>query len=152
MLSGATGQLYGNGYTWGLNDKSWKEHFDTTAVTELGLMAKLFRDRAWQALVPDQAHHFLTDGAGEYSSEGDVLNNKYATAATTPDGTLAVVYVPTDRTISIDLSKLKPGAKARWFDPTNGAMRPAAAPFKTPGKNAAGKHDWVLLVEAPGGS
>src|SRR5262249_38277533 len=38
MLSGATGQLYGNGYTWGLNDDSWKDHFDTKAVTELGFM------------------------------------------------------------------------------------------------------------------
>jgi hypothetical protein len=151
MLSGATGQLYGNGYTWGLNEKDWKDHFDTKAVTEFGLMVKLLSGRAWQDLVPDQSHSFLVDGAGKYSSEGDVLKNQYATAAVTRDGTLGVVYVPTARKLSIDLSKLRSGARARWFDPTDGSLHPASSPFETPGKNAAGDHDWVLLLEAPAG-
>jgi hypothetical protein len=152
MLSGATGQLYGNKYTWGLNDKDWKKHFDTKAVTELSLMVKLFQGGPWQDLVPDQSHQFLTGGAGKYSSEGDVLQNEYATAALTADGSFAVVYVPTERTVTFNLSKLRPGAAAQWFDPTSGARKPAAAPFKTPGKNEGGKHDWVLVFRAPDAS
>lgn len=147
MLSGATGQLYGNGYTWGLNQKSWKEHLETKAVTELGYMVKLFSDRPWQDLVPDQRHEFLLDGAGKPSSDGDVLDNDYATAAVTPDGTFGAVYVPTDRTLTIDHTKLKAEATAQWFDPTDGSLRRAAAPFKTPGKNAGGDHDWVLVFD-----
>jgi hypothetical protein len=151
MLSGATGQLYGNGFTWGLNEKDWKDHFDTKAVTEFGYMVKLLTSHAWQDLVPDQQHTFLVDGAGTYSSAGDVLENDYATAAVTADGTFGVVYVPTDRTVSVDQSKMKPGSTAQWFDPTDGTFRPATAPYQTPGKNAAGDHDWVLVMTAPGG-
>ena len=47
-----------------MKKESWKEHFDTKAVTELGYMVKLFGDRPWQDLVPDQRHEFLVDGAG----------------------------------------------------------------------------------------
>jgi hypothetical protein len=150
MLSGATGQLYGNGYTWGLNDENWKDHFDTKAVTQLGLMAKLLGGHPWQDLVPDQSHTFLVDGAGKSSSGGDVLDNDYATAAVTPDGTFGAVYVPTKRTLTIDLSKLRAGVTAQWFDPSDGTFRPASAPFATPDKNADGDHDWVLVFAAPG--
>jgi hypothetical protein len=146
MLSGATGQIYGNGYTWGLDNRQWKQHFDTPAVNQLGLMAALFRSLRWQDLVPDQNHTILTDGFGTYDSGGDVLDNAYATAAAAADGSLAVVYVPTARTIRLDRSQLKPGLVAEWFDPTNGERRPASEPFTTPGKNAAGEEDWVLLA------
>jgi hypothetical protein len=148
MLSGATGQLYGNGYTWGLNDPTWKQHFDTPAASQVGLMAKLFQSRRWQDLVPDQAHAFVTGGYGTYSTGGDVLDSSYATAAITSDGALGMVYVPSARTLAINTSKLKAGATARWFDPTNGAVRSASAPFTTPGLNAGGDADWVLLFEA----
>ena len=80
MLSGATGQLYGNGYTWPLTNPDWKDHFDTTAVDQLGLMVKLFTPLAWQDLVPDQSHTFLIGGAEEYGTTGDVMENTYATA------------------------------------------------------------------------
>jgi hypothetical protein len=146
ILSGATGQLYGNGYTWGLDDGHWKQHFDTPAVTQIGLMAGFFRTLPWQNLVPDQSHTILTDGFGAYNSEGDVLANAYATAAATADGSLVVVYVPTARTIRVDRSQLKAGLAAEWFDPTNGERRRASEPFTTPGKNSAGDEDWVLLI------
>ena len=149
MLSGATGQLYGNKYTWGFEDDSWKEHFDTKAVDEWQLMVRFFSARPWQDLVPDQQHRFLTDGAGEPTNQGDVLESDYATAATTPDGSLGIVYVPTARTVKVDMSKLQPGVTARWFDPTDGSLRDAKAPFTTPGKNAAGAEDWVLVIEQP---
>jgi hypothetical protein len=37
----------------------------------------------------------------------------------------------------------------QWFDPTDGSFRQASEPFETPGKNAAGDHDWVLVFDAP---
>ena len=45
----------------------------------------------------------------------------------------------------MDQTRMEAGATAQWFDPTDGSFRPAAAPFKTPGKNASGDHDWVLV-------
>jgi hypothetical protein len=149
MTSGATGQLYGNKWTWGFEDGDWKEHFDTKAVAEYTLMAKFFGDRAWQDLVPVLDDRFVTQGAGDASGDGDVLENDHATAAVTPDGSLAIVYVPTARTIEVATSTLQPNVTARWFDPTDGSYRDAKAPFKTPGKNAAGDEDWVLVFEQP---
>ena len=150
MLSGATGQLYGNGYTWGFvtDDESWKEHFDTKAVTELGYMVKLFGDRPWQDLVPDQRHEFLVDGAGMPSSGGDVLDNDYATAAANAR-----------RHVRRRLRADRPDAHDRPVEAGGWSHGPvvrshrrllprATAPFKTPGKNAGGDHDWVLVFDA----
>jgi Protein of unknown function (DUF4038)/Putative collagen-binding domain of a collagenase len=148
-LTGAAGQLYGNKYTWGMNNSNWIEHLDTKAVTELGFVVQFLKDRPWQDLVPDQAHTFLTGDMGTYTSTGDVLENDYATAAVTADRTLAIAYTPIERTLTIDETTLPAGATAQWFDPTDGSYRPASAPFTTPGKNAAGDGDWVLIFEAP---
>jgi hypothetical protein len=147
MTSGATGQLYGNKYTWGLEDTDWKQHFDTPAVDQYTLMASFFGERAWQDLVPDLDDRFLTKGAGDAKTEGDVLDSELATDAVTPDGRLAVVYIPTSRTVEVDVSRLDPNVKARWFDPTDGTYRDAKAPYTTPGKNSAGDEDWVLVFD-----
>jgi hypothetical protein len=86
---------------------------------------------------PRQNHTIVTDGFSTYDSEGDVLAEMYATAAATAYGSLAVIYVPTARTIRLERSPL-----------TNGERRRASVPFTTPGKNSAGDEDWVLLVSA----
>jgi uncharacterized protein DUF4038/collagenase-like protein with putative collagen-binding domain len=147
-LSGAAGQLYGDKYTWGMNTNDWIEHLDTKAVTELGYVVQFFKDRPWHDLVPDTSHTFLTGDTGTYTSTGDVLDSDYALAAVTADRTLAIAYTPAERTLEVDHTTLPPGATARWFDPTDGSYRPASAPFTTPGKNAAGDSDWVLIFEA----
>ena len=71
----------------------------------------------------------------------DVLENDYVTAARTPDGHLAVIYLPTQRTISVNTSAMAAGTQAAWIDPTSGARRPVpmSATFTTPGTNAEGR-------------
>ena len=44
-----------------------------------------------------------------------------AVAAATSDGGFAVVYMPSARTVTLDLTKLGRDLKIEWFDPTNGA-------------------------------
>ena len=150
MLSGATGQLYGNGYTWGLNERAVeaafrhasgqpaRPHGHALSVPPLG--------RPCPRPEPHDPHRRVREPT---TVEGDVLANAYATAAATADGSLAVVYVPTARTIRLDRSQLKPGLQAEWFDPTNGERRRASEPFTTPGKNSAGDEDWVLIAKTP---
>ena len=43
------------------------------------------------------------------------------------------------------------GARATWVDPVSGARRPVpmAASFTTPGANAGGDGDWLLVLRAP---
>jgi len=157
MLSGGFGQWYGNRYTWSFAD-GWKDKIDTPGVEQLGIWAQFFSSLPWQELVPDQDHKVLTGGYGAFGSvDTRVTESDYATAARTKDGSTVVVYVPTVRSISIEMSSLRGAARARWFDPSNGSYRDlVGAPFANhgsrafiaPGKNHAGDGDWVLLLQS----
>jgi hypothetical protein len=162
MLSGATGQLYGSKYTWTLPTgwlSNWRLHLDTPGVVQLSYMKNLFAARKWYNLVPDQTHTVLTDGYGAPAplGTGSVTTDTYATAARTPDGTLIIAYMPTIRTITVDMSKLSGSTAARWYDPTTGEyIDVSSSPFANtgtwrfapPGKNRDGNGDWVLVLEA----
>ena len=66
------------------------------------------------------------------------------------DGSFAVVYLPTSRTISVDLRRLNGPMKAAWIDPTDGRVTAVdGSPFanegrhnfSSPAKNSAGDSD-----------
>jgi hypothetical protein len=154
-LSGATGQLYGNGYTWGFIT-DWKNQLDTPGAEQFGHMKALFEPRAWYELVPDQAHTVVTAGYGSFSSTGWPGNSDYVTAARTPSGKLVMAYVPSARTVTVDMSQLSGPVTARWYDPVVGSFASIAnspfantgsSDFTTPGTNAGGDEDWVLVLE-----
>src|SRR6266851_4324075 len=134
MLSGAAGQLYGSAHTWQLQ-KGWEANLDTSGVIQLSYMKNLFVSRKWQDLVPDQTHTVVTAGYGRFSclvgqfvayvskdpdsllsralgrirkhsGIGSITSNTCATAARTSDGSLVIVYMPTTRAITVDMSKL----------------------------------------------
>ena len=121
LLSGASGQLYGNKYTWQFID-DWKNHLDTTGVTELQYVTKLFADRPWFKLVPDQRHKLVTAGFGSFSSSGSVNDNDYVTAARTPDGKLAIAYLPTGNTITVDLDPAEGSGQRTVVRPDHGEL------------------------------
>ena len=152
-LSGAAGQFYGSKYTWPFPD-GWKTHLNTTGTAQLGYLVKLLTARRWFQLVPDQQHKLVTDGYGTFKTSGSVGSSDYVTTAATPDGRLALSYLPDGGTITVDLSRLRSGVRARWYDPTSGKFRAATVPkskptrFSAPGDNAAGDRDWVLLLTA----
>jgi hypothetical protein len=149
-LSGTTGQMYGNKFTWPFL-AGWKDKLDTPGAVQMAYVTALFEPRPWHQLVPDQDHSLVTAGwgkSGEFS---------YASAAHTPDGKLAIIYVPDKRTITVDLSKLAVPITARWYDPSTGKFQPipgsslasaAQRPFPTPDNNADGDADWVLVLES----
>jgi hypothetical protein len=155
-LSGATGLIYGNHYTWTFAP-GWQTHIDTSGAAQIAYMKSFFESRAWYDLAPDQTHATLTAGYGTFSSQGTIDANDYATAARTPDGRLAIAYAPTIRPLTIDMTKLSGPVTARWFDPANGAyIEIAGSPFSNagsqtftpPGNNHDGDGDWVLVLEA----
>jgi hypothetical protein len=158
MLSGATGQLYGNGYTWPFAS-GWQSHLDTPGAIQFGYVTALFAPRAWFNLIPDTNHIVITAGFGTFSAAADVNlvnNNDYATAARSADGSLVMAYMPTIRTLTVDMSKLSGSAVAHWYDPANSTYLPiAGSPFAnsgtrtfTPsGNNSDGDGDWILVLE-----
>ena len=105
MLAGATGQFYGNHYTWQFAD-GWKQHLDTTGSRQVGYLVKVLAGRPWFRLVPDAKHTFVTAGYGRPTADGNVASGDYVTAAATLDGTFAVAYLPTGGTITVNLARL----------------------------------------------
>jgi hypothetical protein len=159
MLTGGMGQFYGNFYTWSFAS-GWKHYLDTEGVAQLTIWKNFFSSLPWYDLVPDQEHAVITAGFGSYGNlQVRVSNSDYCTAAKTPDGTFVVAYLPTARTITVEMANLRKSAQAAWFDPTNGTYKTipggpfankGAQQFTPPGKNHEGDGDWVLLLDASG--
>jgi hypothetical protein len=152
LTSGAAGTFYGSD-DWEFH-AGWETRLDTPAVAQLDRLRRLFAEREWWRLVPDIERPLVTAGRGTLLTddvEMDVLDNDYVTAALTPDGRLGVVYLPSGRTITVDRTALAEDATAAWVDPASGERRTVAMAdtFTTPGRNAGGDDDWLLLLTAP---
>jgi hypothetical protein len=161
MLSGGKGQLYGNSFTCYFMP-GWKYYIDTAGVMQFQIWQRFFSSLPWQDLVPDQDHTIVTAGFG---NPGDlqtrVSKSDYCTASKTPDGSFVVAYLPTTREIIVNMANMKAPARARWFDPTNGKytvissgplLNTGVRYFSPPGNNHDGDGDWILLLDASGGS
>jgi hypothetical protein len=154
ITCGASGQLYGDiNYDF---PSGWQSNMNTTTVVELGYMRSFFSALPWYNLVPDQSHAFVTAGYGTPGVLGDsVMSSNYVTAAATPDGTVAVVFMPQVTTITLNMSKFSGPVTARWFDPSNGGYTPVTGSpfpnsgsqqFMPPGNTSDGHGDWVLVL------
>jgi Protein of unknown function (DUF4038)/Putative collagen-binding domain of a collagenase len=151
LTSGAAGEFFGSD-DWEFHD-GWEGRLSTRAVGQVARLRALFSAMPWWRLVPDTASRLVTAGRGtELTADEpmDVLENDYVTAARTPDGRLAVVYLPTRRTISVDPRAMVAGARAAWVDPTSGARHPVpmSAAFTSPGRNGGGDEDWLLILSS----
>src|SRR5262249_30929161 len=133
MLSGAAGQLYGNGYTWPFRS-DWQSHLDTPGSAQVAHVIALFAPRPWFDLIPDTSHVVVTAGYGTYDGTTSLGANDYLTAARTPDGALVLAYMPTIRAVTVDMSRLGSAADASWYDPSDGTFTPiAGSPFPNSG-------------------
>lgn len=146
MTCGACGISYMND-DWGFQS-GWESRLSQTGAIEFTYCLSLFTAYSWWLLVPDTGHSILTNG---YES-GSTL----ASCAWVTDGTLAIIYMPTNRTMTVDMSQFASTITARWYDPTNETFAAdAASPlsnsgthnFSHSGTNSAGDSDWVLVLE-----
>jgi hypothetical protein len=105
----------------------------------------------WWELRPDIENTLLTTGQGS--------GQERAVAALADDRSFAVLYLPSDREITVDLGQLAgPAVAARWYDPADGSsMDVWETPLQAAGShrirpelstNSAGFGDWVLLLES----
>ena len=111
-LSGATGLIYGNHYSWTFAE-GWQTHLDTPGAAQIAHMKSFFESRPWYNLAPDDKHTTLIQGFGTFSSKGTVDANDYATAARTPDGRLVIAYAPTVRPRSEE-RRVGKECRSRW--------------------------------------
>lgn len=148
LLAGSSGSIVGNKPIWSFSS-DWERDLGSPGVVGKAQLARLFRSFRWWKLRPAGSDNLLVRGIGEGSAE--------AVAARATDGTFALVYSPTPRRLTLDLSRMRgQRVKARWYDPTTGRYRPVAgSPFRagarlsvtTPARNARGDGDMVLVLE-----
>jgi len=143
ILCGAFGHIFGNSPIW-LFGKGWKEAIEAPGSTGMMHWGRLFRSRKWYDLVPDQKHEVVTAGLGEF------FGLDYLSAARTTDGSTVIAYMPTSRTITVDLSKVD-GSKvnAWWYNPSNGEATSAGEyPTKRSRKFVPKRDgDWVIVLD-----
>ena len=89
-------------------------------------------------------------------SSGNVYqnNNSYVSASKTPNGSLAVIYMPnngTTSTITVNGSLMQAGYTAHWIDPFDGTKTTATigSTYSKGTTNSAGDTDWVLALQGP---
>lgn len=141
---------------------SWQKALNSPGTLDMVRLSQLLDSVPWFDLVPGAlagTKNFVTSGEGNYG-EAD-----YITEAATANGKVLLAYIPPtsnpSRALTVDLALLKGSARARWFDPASGKFSdipgnplPARGTmrFTTPGKNAAGATDWVLVLRVSSSS
>src|SRR5205814_9857123 len=146
ILSGATGQFMGNRPMW-LFDPGWEAALNSAGAEDMQRLYLLFTSRSWYDLVPDQKHEVVVDGLGEFNGMD------YLAAARSADGGTVMAYLPTTRTITIEMGKVSGTlAAAWWFNPRTGQAT-SGGKFATTGKKQftpLADGDWVLVLDDAG--
>jgi Protein of unknown function (DUF4038)/Putative collagen-binding domain of a collagenase len=159
MLSGAMGQVFGNNPIWhfdgpGLFSASgtWREQLGSRGTISMTHLRAVFETMPWWTLEPDTDNRLLR--AGHQSDQSR------AVAARSADRSIAVVYLPTIRNLTLDLRELAgPKVSMRWYDPANGQFTDVAtSDFESQEmqtvtisprvNNSSGSGDWVLILKA----
>jgi hypothetical protein len=161
LSSGARGTLYGDNvlHKWPTNALSLLTSNPFSATSLPAIWNAFSGLQGWNRLVPDTSSALVTAGRGTRdtptapSSSPSVYlgGNTYVTASKTADNTLAVIYIPSNVTVTVNGGLLNPGYGAKWIDPASGAQTTAtiASTYNNASANSAGDNDWVLVLASP---
>jgi hypothetical protein len=143
MLCGACGEFLGNYPMW-LFDPGWEAALNSPGALERVHLQRLFHSRSWHSLIPDQFHHAVTGGLGEFNGM-DAL-----AAAQTADHRTLIAYMPSARRITVDGATLA-GERVTgwWFNPRTGESE-AAGEFATGSIlhfTPPAEGDWALVLD-----
>lgn len=160
LLCGASGQFMG---TLGLFDfaPGWRALLDLPGRSAQAHLNAAFDAYPWWSLVPDLSH------AKEYASWhddslrplitaglGEIRGNDFCSAARSPDGSLAMAYMPDGRQLGIDMTQMAgPFVEATWFNPRDGSRTPGGLwrVDREAVVSAPTSEDWLLILEAVAG-
>ena len=142
---------------------TWPPGTGSSPATPLNIVSTFTGWNEWWKLIPDLSSALVTagrgtrvsgmasgGGGGQYESS---FTNDWVAASKTPDGKLAVMYLPNHTIITVDTSLLAAGWTASWIDPVTGADSGAGTgtTFNSTakGNNSQGDPDWVLVFQSP---
>jgi len=157
-LSGACGVSFGNEQLWGFGcannliangpAATLASSLNTTGAQHSTVYAQIMQLKAWQKLVPKTDTSLVTTSLGSGAST--------ISPALASDGSFAYIYTAAGSGFTVNLAAFTIGSiPARWYDPTNGSSQAATGSpfsntgtnaFTTPGTNAGGDSDWVLVL------
>lgn len=154
LLSGASGQIYGNNPVWhfggpGLYDApaGWRQALASDGAQSIGHLAAFFERLDWWKLQP-------ADRGFALKAKG--LPTATAISALADDGSFAVAYLYDAVSVEVDAPGLTvPDPVAEWYDPSTGAISRSVPLDKDTGihrlqapssQNASGSSDWLLLI------
>jgi hypothetical protein len=154
VTSGANGHFYCNVDIWHFLS-GWASRLTPTSYPGLGHVAHLTalcNEWGWQTWVPDTGSVILTAGRGTYANgnSGSINTNDYATACANPDHSVVVVYIPTSRQITIDMSQLAGStARCRWYNPQDGTYTAIGTYSCSSTRNFTppDANDWALVID-----
>ena len=151
LLSGASGQVYGNNPVWhfsgpGLFDAppDWRKALTSDGAQSIGHLAGFFAGLDWWRLRP----------ATVIGARG--LPTATAISALAEDGSFAVAYLYDATSVEISRREITVADPVvEWYDPSTGRLRLSATLGADAGTlhppslhNASGASDWLLLVRA----
>ncbi len=145
VLLGGAGHTYGHKDIW-IATCFWPFALNAPAAGHMRSLRRFFSIFDWSTLVPDVDRTFLLEGGGE--------GENYAPAAVSPEGGFGVVYLPTPRLVTVNVKLLGPKPVAQWYDPVSGLLTMPERvvgdllQLSSPGVNAGGDGDWLLLLSA----
>jgi hypothetical protein len=107
-------------------------------------MRRLFEQRPWYKMVPDQSVLALEPGGGPFR----------LAAVRAEDRSFAITYTPAGQPLSIALNTLNGSqVRAQWYDPRDGTWKAigqyskeGTREFVPPSRGA--KDDWVLVLDS----
>jgi hypothetical protein len=134
VMLGGRGHVFGNKPMWQF-DPTWPSALGSPGATYMTHVTALFTSRHGSSLVPDLERGIVIGGGGDPNS------TDFAAAARTPDAASVLVYVPTGRTITVDLGRVPgPESVAWWYDLLGGSAQrigvvrgPGSMKFTSPG-------------------
>jgi hypothetical protein len=156
VLSGASGQVFGNNPMWYFDGPglypapvTWKQALDGPGSRSMSRLAEIMASVKWWLLEPDVDGKLLVGGRGGEKA--------HVVAARASNRSFALVYLPTSKDVTLDLGQLA-GKRiaARWRDPTSGRIThvegspfsPGRQTLRPPRLNVGGCTDWLLELTA----
>lgn len=151
FLAGGSGHVFGNNPMWhftapGLfdSDLTWQQALDSPGARSMSVLHRLAEQLpGWSSSDP------VLDPPGIVAG-----TSGHGHSAMSADGTRLIVYLTKSADLTVALDKLAPGARSiQWIDPTTGRTTIVPPPsggsltLSTPGKNAAGDKDWLLVIQ-----
>jgi hypothetical protein len=154
FLAGASAVVFGNNPIWNFEanplwpyDGTWQTNLDSLGSRHTSQFAGLVAEQPWWQLTPDLDDEVIVEGVGDGAERASVRWGAER----------ALVFVPTARTMTLDLRGLRGDrVQLERVDPTTGEVVDSQVELSTVpirievgGTNAAGDEDW-LLVASPG--